>query len=330
MAAARAWARKIETDMHDGIFAAGSGRTLAEAIAEYSRQRLPELRDPDTVATHLGWWTRQLGHLRLRDLTQMVVADAIDILEAGPLPPKKAPKTDEPGAPPRYRSPATVNRYRNSLSAVLTWAGRRGWAPHNAARHVPARRESKGRERFLSDAERGRLLEACKESDSSALHPAITVLLSTGARLMEAMRLRWSDVDLGAGAIVLRDTKNGDSRRVPLASDAATVLEAWRDRDGVARLPTGLVFPATSDPAKPADLRRAWRTALKRARITDFKRHDLRHSAASALAAAGASLPVIGAVLGHRSVQTTKRYTHLVEGTLKEAVEKAARRSRVA
>jgi integrase len=146
---------------------------------------------------------------------------------------------------------------------------------------------------------------------------------------MEVMSLKWSDVDPDMNAITIRPSKNGDARRVPLAREAAALPRVRRSRGGVARLPSSLVFPAVSDPAKPAGLRRCWRSALRRADITGFRRHDLRHSAASALASGGASLLTIGAVLGHRSPAATKRYAHLAENDLSEAIERAAAQCQV-
>jgi len=75
----------------------------------------------------------------------------------------------------------------------------------------------------------------------------------------------------------------------------------------------GLVFPSRVSKNKPVDLRSAWQKAVERAGLGDFHWHDLRHSTASFLAADGASLREIGEVLGHRSVEATRRYSHLTE-----------------
>lgn len=73
------------------------------------------------------------------------------------------------------------------------------------------------------------------------------------------------------------------------------------------------MHPSRVTANQPASLHTAWETALKRAGIDAFRWHDLRHSAASFLAKGGASLLEIGAVPGHRSANTTKRYAHLTE-----------------
>ncbi|MFC3123513.1 tyrosine-type recombinase/integrase [Pseudoroseomonas globiformis] len=322
-AAARAWAGEVEAEMRNGRYAAGSGHTLAEAIASYRTERLPELRDQATTQIHLAWWCRRLGTKRLRDLSLMAISDALAELARQP----KTPRST--GQLPELRSPATINRYKATLSAVLHWAQQRGWIAGNPARLVAMRAENNERARFLTGEERVALLISCKQSASAALYPAVVTLLATGARLMEVMRLRWADVDLETGAITIRVSKNGDARRVPLTGETVAVLRAWRDRDAVARLPPLLVFPSEGAPTQPADLRRSWQTALRRAGIRDFRRHDLRHSAASALASAGASLLTIGAILGHRSAAATRRYAHLAEGDLREAIERAATKHKV-
>jgi integrase len=123
-------------------------------------------------------------------------------------------------------------------------------------------------------------------------------------------------VDLHQGRITLHETKNGERRVVPLAGKALELLQAHAK---VRRLDTPLLFPSkvrdpkTKVPVGPMDLRTPWENALKTAGIEDFRFHDLRHSAASYLAMNGASLAEIAEVLGHKTLQMVKRYSHLSE-----------------
>ncbi len=82
-----------------------------------------------------------------------------------------------------------------------------------------------------------------------------------------------------------------------------------------------LVFPSPNNPNKPVDIRSAWEKALQKATITNFKFHDLRHTAASYLAMNNASLIEIGVLLGHKTVQMTKRYAHLSNSHLFQLVQ---------
>jgi len=83
----------------------------------------------------------------------------------------------------------------------------------------------------------------------------------------------------------------------------------------------GHVFPS-QNPSKPLELRRAFRTAIKRAGLKDFRGHDCRHSYATEMLAQGLSLGEIGHLLGHRNVSMTRRYSHLTESRSVEAINK--------
>ena len=77
------------------------------------------------------------------------------------------------------------------------------------------------------------------------------------------------------------------------------------------RRPEGLVFASRRKPGNPFVETKVWLRALQRSGVGDFRFHDLRHTAASYLAMEGATLLEIADVLGHESLQTTKRYAHL-------------------
>lgn len=121
------------------------------------------------------------------------------------------------------------------------------------------------------------------------------------------MNLRWSDVDLDQGSILLQTTKNGERRFIPLIGIALDLLCLKYINQSA----DSLVFPAPHSSFKPIDIRTAWETALRKAGISNFRFHDLRHTAASYLAMNQASLLEIGTLLGHKTVQMTKRYAHL-------------------
>ncbi len=159
--------------------------------------------------------------------------------------------------------------------------------------------------RWLSDEERGRLLATCKDSAWPRLYPLVFMALTTGARRGELLKLTWADIDFDSGLATCRDTKNGDPRILPLPQATQTVLKPFRG------IGSALVFPSERIPTKPMEFRKLWSTALQQAGIENFRFHDLRHSAASYLVMNGATLHETAEVLGHRSVQTTKRYAHL-------------------
>ncbi len=123
----------------------------------------------------------------------------------------------------------------------------------------------------------------------------------------EVMGLRWKDVDLARTLVTFHETKNGERRSLPLRGHA---LDLVRELGKVRRRGIDRLFPSYKDPQVPMDITRPWRAALRKADIEDFRFHDLRHSAASYLAMSGATPGEIAAVLGHRTLQMVKRYSH--------------------
>lgn len=191
-----------------------------------------------------------------------------------------------------------------------------GWIEDNPLRKVTKPKEPRGRVRFLSNEERVRFLEECKKSESQYLYAAVVLALSTGGRRMEILGLTWKDIDFDRGVITLHETKNRERRVLPLAGHA---LELIQQLTKVRHVKCNLVFPG-KDLKKPVDLRTPFENALKRAEITDFRWHDLRHSCASYLAMNHASLAEIAEILGHKTLQMVKRYAHLSEAHTSKVV----------
>jgi integrase len=319
--AAERWARKVESSIEQddaGLVSVAQKHTLNEAIDRYRRDLLPGL-NPTTIPNytrHLIYWGDTLGHLRLSDLTAAKIAACRDDLTIVPM----AGKTPE--SIPACRAPATVRRYLATLAAVLTACHQEWhWLADTPMRQVSKPSVSNARSRFLSEDELDRLLTACRASRSPDLLLAVMLSITTGARQGEILGLRWKDVDLTAGVLRLRvdneTTTKGGIRSLPIVSQVrpllADRLTAYRQGKVADLTGSGLVFPSRVSLNQPVDLRKPFETALERAGIEGFVWHDLRHSAASFMAANGASLLEIGAVLGHKCAQTTARYAHLAE-----------------
>jgi len=318
---AKRWAQSTEAAIREGRHfktVEAKKHTLAELIDRYIRDVLPEKKDAATMMAHVNWWKGELGHLALADLTPARIADARDKLMATPIEPKKA------GGATKKRQPATVVKSMAALSHALSVAVKEWqWLEDSPMRKVRKPALPRGRVRFLSDDERSRLLRACRESKNPWLYLAVVLGLSTGARQGEIMGLTWDDIDLNRGRAILHATKNGDRRAIHLSGHA---LELLREHAKVRRIDTALLFPEKAKlgqaPRKPIDLRASWEAALKQAEITDFRFHDLRHSAASYLAMNGATLAEIAEVLGHKTLAMVKRYSHLSEAHVSSVVER--------
>ncbi len=303
------WGHSTEAAMREGrYFKASSAKrcTLAETIDRYSREILP--RKPRTAKSQvrqLAWWRSELGHLFLADVTASGISEARAKLLIPSVGGKPA------------RGFATVNRYMAALSHVLTIAVRE-WdlLEANAAHRLSKLKEPRGRDRFLSEGECERLLSACRKSSNPDLHAVVLLAMSTGMRRGEILSLRFDQVDCVSGMIYLYDTKNGERRGVPLTGPALALLG---ERSKAQARTTALVFAGKTG-VTPFDIRKPWYQVLKDACLTDIRFHDLRHTAASLLAKGGASLPVIGAVLGHKSAVMTKRYAHFADTHLRDVV----------
>jgi len=165
------------------------------------------------------------------------------------------------------------------------------------------------RERFLSQAEIARLSEVLTTWPHQRAAAAIRFLLLTGARRGEVLQMRRSDVDFERAVWrkPSHHTKTKKVHRVPLSAGALEVL-------------------ASVDGEQPfrCDLFREWSKIRKVANLEDVRIHDLRHTHASLLASAGASLPMVGKLLGHVRAETTQRYAHLYDEPLREATEGVA------
>jgi integrase len=267
----------------------------------------------DTSRSHrLRFWQAKIGHLRLDEVTDDHIFHAVEELAQNRG--RYYAGIDADGRPIFRKkkttySPATLNRFVTCASAVFAWAIRQRVAPRefeNPCRRVPLRTENNAVVRFLSDDERERLLVACRASKWPMLYCAVLFSLVTGCRKGELQRLRWADINLVEGIAHLEVTKNGDQRTLVLTP---TLVEELRGRVGAAGC---LVFKSQRRPDKPYNFDASvWPTALRAARITKFRWHDLRHSCASMMAMSGCSLVEIGDTLGHRSLAMSRRYSHL-------------------
>jgi integrase len=310
LALAKKWKRNTESAIEQGRFQFSSQEkkhTLAELVDRYIEAILPtKPKNARNVRQHLLWWKQELGHCLLIDLKPGQIAQKRDELLAQNTFYKKP------------RSSTTVVRYIASLSHAFSVALKEwGWVSENPVQKINKPRLPQGRIRFLDKSEMDRLLTVCKDSNSSCLYPIVVLALSTGMRKGEILNLKWNDIDFSRNSIVIQITKNGERRMIPLVGLSNDLL---KNLNSIGK--SCLVFPSNKDHSIPMDIRSAWDNALLKAEIRDFKFHDLRHTAASYLAMNQASLLEIGALLGHKTIQMTKRYAHLSNNHIQDIAEK--------
>ena len=155
-------------------------------------------------------------------------------------------------------------------------------------------------------------MKACKEINPD-LYLITVFALSTGARKSEIVTLRWSNLDLKSGHAVLVDTKNSDTRSVAITGHLLDLLKQRR-KDRIASLHADdLVFPSPRDDSRPWYFRTAWRNAIKKSKVQNFRFHDTRHDFATNALASGATLPELMHLMGHRSPAMVARYSHMAK-----------------
>jgi integrase len=302
---AKNWIQKVESEIRCGrhqIYSEGKRNTFKEIVDRY----LKEQRTSVVQRGHLQWWQKELGHLYLQDIRPSIIIE------------KKQKLLTEPNAKGVVRSGSTCNRFLATLSHVMSVCLKQ-WEliSDNPVKRISREKEPRERTRFLTPEERTRFLDACKNSQNPYLFTFVVLLLSTGARYNEIRSLKWTDVDLFRGRITITKSKNTDMRSIPTRGLALDLLH----KCSLQSSSIGYVFPS-QDKGKPLNLRRAFRTAIKVAQLKNFRGHDCRHSYATEMLAQGLSLGEIGILLGHRSVQVTKKYCHLIESRSIDAVSK--------
>lgn len=219
--------------------------------------------------------------------------------------------------------PFEANRRLALLSKVFSYAADeleligRGDHPVKGIRRF----KEEGRRRYLSDDEIMRLGTALKKAENGQLERTFSpyaiamlrLVLLTGARHNEILSLRWDEVNLPRGCLELGDSKTG-RKEVYLSNAANEVLTALPRADG-----NPFVIVGAKLGSHLVNIKDPWAAIRREAGLGDVRIHDLRHSFASIGVRAGMSLPLIGKLLGHKSVQTTARYAHLADDPLHAA-----------
>ena len=247
------------------------------------------------------YWSEIFGDLPIKSITRKRVKKAIDkFANSG------AFLTDGSGRQSRKkRCSNTVLRYKCVLSGIFKYAIQQFYIKKNPVEGVYVKVTSNIIERYLSEQERQALLQACRQSSWDRLYLLVVMAITTGMRKSEMMHLRWSDIDFDRSLARLADTKNGSPRHNPIPAPAMQELKKFHTSGN------DYIFSSPYKPSVPFEFTKRWKAALTLAGIENFRFHDLRHTAASYLVMAGATLHETAEILGHKSTETTKRYAHL-------------------
>ena len=215
--------------------------------------------------------------------------------------------------------PTQANRTVKTLAGMFRHAETWGWTEtaRNPCRSVKRYREEP-RERFLTREEYRKLGDALTKAErdgsvSVYAVAAIRLLMLTGCRRGEILCLKWDDIDRATGKIRIADGKAGP-RNAPLTPAVERVLAGIPRRDG-----NPWVIQGKRPGGQYHGLGRIWPRVLEKAGLEHLRIHDLRHSYASRALALGEGLTTIGKLLGHRKIQTTARYAHLMRDAERES-----------
>jgi len=341
--AARQAAKELKREVDAGFDPMGerhserAAPTLQDLWQRYQAEHLPR-KAPRSQADERSIWEKiilpRLGKLKLGTIDHT----AIDSLHRD--------ITTIRGTP--VRANRTVETLRKAFNLAIRW----NWCERNPASGVRKNPEDK-RSRYLNKIEIAALVQALNNHTEPMSVNAIKLLMLTGARRSEVLGATWAmfDFDNGVWTKPSAHTKQRRLHRVPLSGPALRLLtemkdeaarKARKDRDSI----SAYVFPGEN--GKPlTDIKRSWASVCVKAGLIEqvpkkarngkpvkdkdgkpvmiaqpsVRMHDLRHSFASILVSAGASLPLIGQMLGHTQVQTTQRYAHLFDDPLRKAAE---------
>lgn len=219
----------------------------------------------------------------------------------------------------RQRSPASVNRELEVLSKILSLAMDNAIIDSNPARKVRKLRQDNIRKRYLTVDEEHRLMDTLS-GKRAHLKPIVILAIHTGMRRGELLSLRWQNIDFARSLIYVTNTKTAHDREIPMNAKVRETLLELQQANGDYEF----VFTNPKTGVNLVELKRGFKTACRETGIVDFRFHDLRHTTGTRLADAGTDAFAIAEVLGHRNLQTTKRYTHATELRKRRAVEALA------
>lgn len=207
----------------------------------------------------------------------------------------------------------TVNKELATLKNLFTKAVEWGEIETSVAHKVKPLKGDPGRLRYLTVEESRTLLDECRSSKSTHLHPIVLTAMQTGARRGEVLAMKWEQVDFVNRAIKIIGTKNSTVRVVPMTDEVYECLSRKPHH-----IKSGLVF-FNPQGEEFDNFKNSWVSARTRAGLEDFRFHDLRHTFASWLAINGVDILTIKELLGHKDIKMTLRYAHLSPWNLKRA-----------
>ncbi len=291
--------------------------TLAAAMKRYLRQLSSVQRySPHTIDAYRRDFDSLLGALpegiRLTRVTRDDVQSWLVMLHG------------------RGLAGSSMARRLSAVRSLFDWAEQEGMVAHNAASGVPLPKLPKRLPRAVPEEERARLLTmegGLPDDPWQARDLAlVAVLYGCGLRVSEAVGLDLHDLDLSRDgqSLRVRAGKGNKQRQVPIPAGAVTVLRHYLARRPLLPTQPALFVNRRGGRISTRSVQRILKAlALNKGGDGAISPHRLRHAFATDLLAGGADLRAIQELLGHQSLATTERYTHLDIGKLQEVYRRA-------
>lgn len=332
VSAARERAKELRRDIDAGGDPLAQRETKREAprvadlIERYCAEHLPKLSERSAADQRSALaklvapvWGRKL----VTEITQTDVDKLLTKIAEGRARPHKAkPNNRARKLQPAKPTPVRANRIGEVLRKMFTLAVQWGWCEDNPAQRFHRRIETP-RERFLSTEEIASLAAALDAAEDRRAADIIRLCMLTGARLGEVRQARFEQFNLEhmSWSKPPAMTKQRRAHRVPISDETAAIV---RQRQLLVPRGTPWLFPGDVPGQPVQEVRRFWAQIQKTCGLSDVHIHDLRHTFASLLVSGGASLEMIGKLLGHSQIQTTLRYAHLMDSPLRAGVDAVA------
>lgn len=261
-----------------------------------------------------------LGRRKLSDLTPGDVEKFVSDVSRG-----KTSRDERVGMRARIivrGGEGAARKVVRDLSAVLSFATRRGLLSINPCATAAVRKIDNKRQRYLNIEEITNLGTALEKLATEGVNPKaldiVRLWALTGCRRDEIAALKWSEVDLDNGLLVLDDSKTGKSVR-PLATAAVAVLSKIERHEH-----SRFVFPAERGAGHYQGTKKVWPRIVARANLSGVTPHTLRHTVGSTAVSSGEALPLTGAILGHSNARSTSIYAHVQHDPSKRVADRVA------
>ena len=282
---AKSWARKEEELAEQRRYLGSKYEpfNLAEILVRYLRDVTPHKRSYDTERIVLNallkedWVNSSLPQLNVGDITEYRDRRLASV------------------------KPATLKRQLNIVKHACATAEREwDWlSPLSQLQRVTLPKNAEHVVKRITANHEDALIEAAKKSRTKNLSKLLILAIETAMRRSELLALKWDDIDLEQRELLVRRSKNGKSRTIPLTARAHTILASMGSDCGES------VFPLSANA-----VRLAFERCRRYAGIGHLRFHDLRHEAISRLFEKGLTTPEVALLSGHKTVSQLFRYAH--------------------